>query len=207
MQRRIVFFVAIALTVAILDQWTKYLATEALTTRMQGRNTLGERLKAAYGDPPPAGFDGLHFRPKKRVELIPNFLHVHYTENKGAAWGQFRDLPESIRGPLFHVISWLAIVLISYYFYKLSGHPSEKWALWGLPLVLGGAMGNYVDRLSRGFVIDFISAHWYDKAYWPSFNIADCGITVGVLMLLLDSFVRRKVPSAKGEERRAMGAR
>jgi signal peptidase II len=58
--------------------------------------------------------------------------------------------------------------------------------------VLGGALGNYVDRIARGFVIDFLEAHWFDKAAWPSFNIADAAICVGVGMLVVDAFVRRE---------------
>jgi signal peptidase II len=102
-------------------------------------------------------------------------------------------LPEAVRGPLFHLVSIGAVILISYYFMKLSGaNPAEKWALWGLPLVLGGAIGNYADRLARGFVVDYFEAHWFDKASWPVFNIADSAICVGVGMLVLDAFVRRE---------------
>jgi signal peptidase II len=88
------------------------------------------------------------------------------------------------------------VILIGYYFSKLSGKdPAEKWAQWGLSLVLGGALGNYIDRLARGFVVDFIQAHWKDQAYWPSFNVADMAICVGVGMLILDAFVRKEQPA------------
>jgi signal peptidase II len=58
--------------------------------------------------------------------------------------------------------------------------------------VLGGALGNYLDRLARGFVIDFIEAHWHERATWPSFNVADSCIVVGVGLLLLDGLLRRE---------------
>jgi signal peptidase II len=146
-----------------------------------------------YGEPPPLGVDGRHFRSKRSVELSESFLRLRYEENPGAAWGMFRNLPKNVRGPLFHVVSLGAVILIGYYFTKLSGtDPKERWALWGLSLVLGGAMGNYIDRVARGFVVDFVQAHWKDQAYWPSFNVADMAICVGVGMLILDAFVRKE---------------
>jgi signal peptidase II len=188
----------VALGVIVLDQWTKYLVVRELTTRFDDRPTLGERLSAMYGEPPPQGYDGLHYRSKRHIELFPSFFRLRYAENPGAAWGLFRSLPPHIRGPLFHVVSLGAVVFISWYFSKLSGKdPKERWALWGLPLVLGGALGNYIDRLARAFVIDFLEAHWYDKAAWPSFNVADSAIVVGVGLLLVDAFVRKETPTER----------
>jgi signal peptidase II len=158
--RKYILLLVVALSVITLDQWTKYTVVSDLTTRFDGLGSTGERLQAMYGEPPPVGIDGRHFRPKRSVELLSAYLRLRYEENPGAAWGMFRNLPPNLRGPLFHLVSIGAVVLISYYFSKLSGtNPAEKWALWGLSLVLGGALGNYVDRLARGFVVDFIQAH------------------------------------------------
>ena len=193
MPRKYILLLTVALGVIVLDQWTKYLVVRELTTRFDDRPTLGERLSAMYGEPPSLGYDGLHFRSKRHVEISPSFFRLRYAENPGAAWGLFRTLPPNVRGPLFHVVSISAVVLISWYFSKLSGKdPQEKWALWGLPLVLGGAIGNYIDRIARAFVIDFLEAHWYDKATWPSFNVADSAIVVGVGLLMVDAFVRKE---------------
>ena len=100
-------------------------------------------------------------------------------------------MPPGARGPLFHLVSIGAVVLITVYYLRLGGTRQERWALIGLPLVLGGAIGNYVDRLARGFVIDFLEAHWKDVYTWPSFNVADSAIVVGVILLLIDGIVRR----------------
>jgi len=127
------------------------------------------------------------------VVLSSDFFRFRYAENPGAAFGLFRNLPENLRGPLFHVVSLGAVILIAFYFSKLTGAKNEKWAKWGLPLVLGGAIGNYMDRLARGFVIDFLEAHWFEKAYWPAFNVADSAICIGVGLLVIDSFVRKEV--------------
>lgn len=196
MPRKYLILLVITVVVVALDQWTKYEAVGSLTTRFEGLEATGQRLEAMYGEPPPLGRDGRHFRSKRSVELSERFLRLRYEENPGAAWGIFRDLPPNVRGPLFHVVSLGAVILIGYYFTKLSGKdPSERWALWGLSLVLGGALGNYIDRVARGFVVDFIQAHWKDQAYWPSFNVADMAITVGVGMLILDAFVRKEKPA------------
>ncbi|WNG32802.1 signal peptidase II [Archangium violaceum] len=195
MPRKYLILLTVALGVIVLDQWTKYLVVRELTTRFDDRPTFGERLSAMYGEPPAPGFTGLHYRPKRHIEVSPNFFRLRYAENPGAAWGLFRDLPPSARGLLFHVVSIAAVVLITWYFSRLSGtDPKERWALWGLPLVLGGAIGNYIDRIARAFVIDFLEAHWYDKAAWPSFNVADSAIVVGVGLLMVDAFVRKETP-------------
>ena len=136
-------------------------------------------------------WDGLHFRPKRPIVFSENFLMLRYAENPGAAFGLFRRLPPGARGPLFHLVSIGAVVLITVYYLRLGGTKQERWALIGLPLVLGGAIGNWVDRLARGFVIDFIEAHWKDVYTWPSFNVADSAIVVGVILLLIDGMVRR----------------
>jgi len=191
--RKLVTLYTFALALVLVDQWVKYEMVAALTTRFDGLPTIGSRLGALYGPAPAPSWDGLHFRPKAPIVFSQDYLMLRYAENPGAAWGLFRNLPEDIRGPLFHLVSIGAVVLICYYFTKLSGtNPGEKWALWGLPLVLGGAVGNYIDRLARGFVVDYLEAHWYDKASWPVFNIADSAICIGVGMLVLDAFVRRE---------------
>lgn len=192
MPRRYILFLVITLGVVLLDQWTKLLAVDSLTTHFEGREGVAQEVGALYANPPELGPGGFHFAPTGKIEVIPGLLRFRYAENPGAAWGLFRKLPPDVRGPLFHVVSIGAIVLISWYFRKLRGNRDERWALVGLPLVLGGAIGNYVDRVARSFVIDYIEAHWHDQAYWPSFNVADMAICVGVACLMIDAFVRRE---------------
>jgi signal peptidase II len=187
---RYVWFALVALTVIAVDQWTKFLVLEHLTTAFdQGP---GSRLSVFYSAAPEAAFDGYHFRPKGQVVLSDDFFRLRYAENPGAAFGLFRNVPPQYRGPLFHLVSIGAVLLIAHYMRKLKGEKNEVWARWGLPLVLGGAVGNYFDRLARAFVIDFLEAHWMDKAFWPAFNVADSAIVGGVGLLLVDSFVRKE---------------
>jgi signal peptidase II len=162
---------------------------DRLTTAYDGGSS---KLGVFFGKAPDAAFDGYHYRPKDQIVLSDDFFRFRYAENPGAAFGLFRNVPPDYRGPLFHLVSIGAVILIGYYFSKLKGAKNEIWAKWGLPLVLGGAIGNYIDRLARSFVIDFLEAHWMEKAYWPAFNIADSAIVVGVGLLLIDSFVRKE---------------
>jgi signal peptidase II len=188
------YAVLLALTVGLVaaDQWVKYALLGELTSALDGEATLAGRLGVFLGEAPAPGFDGNHFRHKRSITVHPDFFCLRYAENPGAAFGLFRTLPGHLRGPLFHLVSLGAVVLIAYYFRQLKGLPEEKWAFWGLPLVLAGAVGNYIDRLARGFVIDFLEAHWFDQLAWPSFNVADSAICVGVGMLVVDALVRKE---------------
>jgi signal peptidase II len=190
--RKLVILYLSALALVLVDQWVKYEMVARLTTRFEGLPTVGARLGALYGPAPAPGWDGLHFRPTRPTVISEDFLMLRYAENPGAAFGLFRRLPPGARGPLFHLVSIGAVVLITLYYLRLAGTRQERWALIGLPLVLGGAIGNWVDRLARGFVIDFIEAHWKNVYTWPSFNVADSAIVVGVILLLIDGMVRRE---------------
>jgi signal peptidase II len=198
--RKYVLLLSVALGIVLLDQWTKYLAVAEFTTRFVGLSSTGERLGAFFSGEPVPSDDAYHFRPRGERDVVDGYLRLHHAENKGAAWGLFGNLPEHVRAPLFHLVSLGAVVLISLYYRKLSDSApaEERWARWGLPLVLGGALGNYVDRLTRGFVVDFIQAHWQDRAYWPSFNVADMAISVGVGLLMVDALVRKEKPAPAG---------
>jgi signal peptidase II len=71
----------------------------------------------------------------------------------------------------------------------------------GLALILGGAMGNVIDRVTRGFVVDFIHFHWFDSWYFPAFNVADTSITIGAGLLIIDSLLesrRARTPDGAG---------
>ena len=189
--RKLAVLYVSAFALVLVDQWVKYEMVARLTTRFEGVPSVSARLGALYGPAPAPGWDGLHFRPKRPIVISEDFLMLRYAENPGAAFGLFRRLPPGARGPLFHLVSIGAVVLITVYWLRLRGTRQEIWALIGLPLVLGGAIGNWVDRLARGFVIDFIEAHWKDVYTWPSFNVADSAIVVGVVLLLIDGMARK----------------
>ena len=196
MQRKVVLLILIAFAVVGLDQATKFLVVKDLTHRLDGITSVGAQVSAMYAHPAGAN-GGMFFWPKRSITISQDFFRIRYAENTGAAWGLLRNLPDSVRGPLFHVISWIAVIAILYYYLKLSrSHPEDLLSRTGLALILGGAVGNYIDRLTRGFVVDFIEVHWFDKAAWPSFNIADSAICIGAALILIESFRKREKKSA-----------
>lgn len=117
------------------------------------------------------------------ITVIPDLFAIVHVLNPGAAFGLFAASPSSFRNPFFVGISLLAIGCILYYRHRgLHDHPLASFAL---SLILGGALGNLIDRLRIGMVIDFLDVHYY-QYHWPAFNVADSAITVGVSLMLLE---------------------
>jgi signal peptidase II len=143
---------------------------------------------------------------ERHVELIKDHLAFTFARNKGGAWGLLQDENDAVRKPFFLLISLAAIVFIFSLYRKLA--PKQLALKWGLPLVLGGALGNLVDRIRYGHVIDFIDvrAGWIRSInaiftagasdHWPTFNIADVAICVGVGLMAVDMFTSRKASRA-----------
>lgn len=139
--------------------------------------------------------------------LLEDHLTLTLAYNKGGAWGLLQDSSEVIRLPFFLAVSVLAVVFIVSLYGKLgAGQTALKW---GLPLVLGGALGNLSDRITRSSVIDFIDYRaewvlgmnrliaklvkgWALTDHWPTFNVADIAICVGVGLMAVDMFTSRR---------------
>lgn len=118
------------------------------------------------------------------VEIIPSFFSLTYVRNAGVAFGMLRSMEWGWKLPMLYAVALLAIGLIFYYASKAPAH--NRILHWALALVLGGIFGNLSDRLVNGYVIDFLDFYLYDL-HWPTFNVADSGITVGVFLLMLDT--------------------
>jgi len=147
---------------------------------------LGTKLWAERRLDGPEGY----FHP---VELIKGNLDFVLAKNRGGAWGLLQDTPEYVRRPFFLLVSALAITFIVSLYRRLA--PNQHALRWGLPLVLGGALGNLVDRIRYSHVIDFIHAHakWAGRDHsWPTFNVADIAICVGVGLMAIDMFAGNK---------------
>jgi signal peptidase II len=126
--------------------------------------------------------------------LIKGVLTLFLAKNRGGAWGFLQHQPEKVRKPFFVMVSIVAILLLVGLYRRV--HPQQKALKWGLPLVFGGAVGNLVDRIRYGHVIDFIDvqATWKGMAHhWPTFNVADIAICVGVGLMAVDMFTPRKL--------------
>jgi len=119
---------------------------------------------------------------------ITSFFDLVRYHNEGAAFS-FLSNAGGWQKWFFSGISMIAILVITYLIKK---HQSQKLFCLGLALLLVGAIGNLYDRLTLGYVVDFLSFHVNDW-FWPAFNVADSAICVGVALLLIDSF---KKPAA-----------
>ncbi len=113
----------------------------------------------------------------KSITIIPNFFYLTYTHNYGGAWSIFDNSTLFIT-----IVSFLIIVGIIYYLFK--NKINKKIEIVGYSLLLGGAIGNLIDRIVYGYVIDFLDFYIF-KYDFPIFNVADIGIVVGIILLLV----------------------
>ena len=134
-----------------------------------------------------------HFVHGERRVIAP-FMNLVLVFNKGAAFSMFADAP-GWQTPLLIVFALVAAAIVSTLIVR---NPGKRLLCFGLALILGGALGNLIDRVRFGHVVDFLDFHalgWH----WPAFNVADSGITVGAVLLILDGFVhhekRARAPS------------
>jgi len=121
------------------------------------------------------------------VPVIPGLFHITLVTNRGALFGWFHDLSDPYRGALFTIVPVLAIILMLVFQYRTT--IGDLITQSGLALILGGAIGNLVDRLRLGHVIDFLDV-FVGEHHWPAFNVADSCICVGVAFLILDLLAR-----------------
>jgi signal peptidase II len=122
-----------------------------------------------------------------RFEVWKDHFDFIFAQNPGGAWSFLRGLPDNLRRPFFLVVSAAAIVFIVSIYRRIGD--DQRAMKWGLPLALGGAMGNLVDRIRYGWVVDFVD--FYVKRggrehHWPTFNVADIAIVVGVGLMAID---------------------
>jgi signal peptidase II len=117
----------------------------------------------------------------RSMAVIPGFFDLTHIRNPGGAFGLLAGQSAGIRNAVFLFFSSLAVGLILY-FYR-STPPSHRLLSTGFALVLGGAVGNLVDRLRFGHVVDFLDVY-IGRYHWPAFNVADSAITLGILIFL-----------------------
>jgi signal peptidase II len=172
---------AILAVMVVSDQWSKFLAVDRLTWAFPRMGVTGTAAKVKA------------FYQVKHLETLARPPHVvwdpmwrmTYAENPGAAWGMLRDLPAGIRHGFFVIMTLGALGFILWYYRRL--RQDQRFMQVALAFVFSGAVGNLVDRLARGYVVDFVQWHWWRRPdlYWPIFNLADSLIVVGVAMILL----------------------
>lgn len=132
-----------------------------------------------------------HLAPGETVTLLP-VLAVTLRDNPGAAFSMLADAAGWQRW-FFSAVALVVSLAILAYLYRLDAR-GKRVLVVGLALILGGAVGNLVDRLRTGEVIDFIVVHW-KGAYFPAFNAADSAITVGAILFLIDALILERARS------------
>jgi signal peptidase II len=152
------------------------------------------------------------------IKLIDGHLDLSLTYNRGGAWGLFQNASELIRRPFFLCVSAAAVVFIVSLYSRLA--PGQRALKWGLPLVLGGALGNLTDRVVRTSVVDFVDyrASWITQMnlgiatlfhgwnitdHWPVFNVADVCICIGVGLMAVDMIGSKHPPADAAPSSRA----
>src|ERR1700722_10684585 len=133
-----------------------------------------------------------HMALYESIAIIPNYLDITYTQNPGAAFSMLADAPPWVRKAFLLTMACAAIIVLLIIIVRAESVSITSVAC---ALILGGAMGNLIDRAIRGRVIDFMRAHYYDLNY-PIFNVADSAISIGVgLILFVTIFGRENQPA------------
>lgn len=124
------------------------------------------------------------------VPVIPGFFNLTYILNPGGAFGFMADQSATIRSILFIIISLIAICLVFYFYYTTpSAYPLLQT---GFALIFGGAIGNMIDRLRFGKVVDFLD-FYLGELHWPAFNVADSAISIGIIIFIIH-IIFKKMP-------------
>lgn len=166
-----------------LDQASKVHAERSLRVWEDSNDLMAYRGRRV-----PLGTIGNERDPTGHSQYIS--LNLNYVRNQGAAWGMLSDAKDHFRVPFFFLVTAVALVAISLYFRATPPH--HKLARYALALIFSGAIGNFIDRVRLGYVIDWIDVHWRIfgwEYYFPNFNVADSAITVGVIFLLVDTIL------------------
>ena len=136
-----------------------------------------------------------HLGYADRIPVIEGFFYLTHVRNPGAAFGLFADGDPQLRLWLFIGVSIVAVAIVFSFFRQLA--PGDRLSALALGLILGGAVGNLLDRILRGEVVDFLHFRLWRGYAWPDFNMADTFIVVGVAVLILEML------ASEGEDRAA----
>lgn len=122
-------------------------------------------------------------------EVVPGFFNLTYIHNRGAAFGLFGGAANSLRLSLLIGVSLFALIILFIMYLRTTER--DLLVHTSLAMIIGGAIGNLLDRIRFRMVIDFLDFYWRDF-HWPAFNIADSAITVGTIMLMYVFMFSRK---------------
>lgn len=120
------------------------------------------------------------------IPVIDSFFHITHARNTGAAFSLLADAPAALRLPFFVIVTILALGALLYFLRQVGER--QRLLQFALAGILGGALGNFIDRILLGWVTDFLDVHWQEWTF-PTFNVADSFISIGMGILLLQSFL------------------
>jgi signal peptidase II len=133
-----------------------------------------------------------HIRMYETIAIIPGFFNLTHVRNRGAAFSLLAGAPALFRSVFFIAVTLIAVAVIAVLLRKTH----ERLLVVAFSLIAAGAVGNVIDRIRYGEVVDFIQ--WYVRSYtWPSFNIADSAISVGVALLAIDMLFKKPRDTVK----------
>ena len=124
------------------------------------------------------------------IEVIPNFIHLTYQENRGISFSFLSNLTEWVRIPLLAGISTIVVVILAIYAYR-RWEQLNRFEKWGFTFLLAGASGNLWDRIFRQQVTDYMFFHFYETGFFVN-NLADDLISIGFLLILITGFFSKK---------------
>lgn len=143
------------------------------------------------------------------LSIIPGFLRFEVDYNTGTMFSLFADWSHPWRALLLIILPLVVVPSIAWFLWRVPRE--EVLGRWGLSLLLGGALGNLTDRIVRGEVVDFIVCYagseqlsrtlidWFGTNRWPTFNVADIGLFVGVVLIGAELLIRRRPASAPSD--------
>ncbi len=154
----------------------------------------------------------VHFMPIGSVHVvIPNYFDIVHVRNTGAAFGIMSDWHSPLKSVVFLGVAFIAFTMVLWYI--RSTPITDKKAFWTYGAIVGGALGNIIDRFWHGSVVDFLSVHWHYKVWqtiilnweirlplvWPAFNVADIALSLAVTSLAIMSFKADATPKLNKE--------
>ena len=181
-----------------IDLWSKDWALANLSTEPLVASPVCEANEQGYTYPQRSA--------STPIPVIEGSLEFHYAENCGAAFGMLRNASSFVRHGVFGIAAIVASVVLFWMFW--TGRGGTPFAL-AVPFIVSGAIGNLADRVRFGYVVDFIRFYWTDPlpwlgTQWPTFNVADITISIGVGLLLIDGYQEGKRERAAAKAAKAL---
>lgn len=181
-------------TLIALDQLSKHEVQKSLLIYEDPNNIelfQGSRVSVGHIGNPQPGADETPFYVGLRMQ---------YSRNRGAAFSMLAEMEDHYRVPFFYAVTVIAVIMIGFYLRTTPLH--HYLTRLGLVMILAGAVGNFIDRVHLGYVIDFVDVEWNILGWrhdFAIFNVADVAINLGVICLIIDMIIHREKKTVAAE--------